>query len=225
MSQAQSDGRFVFPRWANLLLPGAILLALGGAAYVPLVVYSAGTPRTTAIGYQPVQPVEYSHALHVGQLGLDCRYCHTTVEQAAFAAIPPTQTCMNCHATIRSDSPRLLPIRESYISGMPVAWIKVHRLPDYVYFDHSAHVTRGIGCVTCHGRIDKMDRVYQVNTLSMAWCLDCHRGPAGNLRPLEAITEMNWIPQANPAELGKRLMETYNIRNTEYMTNCSLCHR
>jgi len=121
------------------------------------------------VGYQPVQPVPYSHALHVGQLGIDCRYCHNTVEVAAQAAIPPTQTCMNCHAKIRAQSPKLLPVRESYATGMPVHWMRVHDLPDFVYFNHSAHVRRGVSCVECHGRVDKMEVVYQQEPLSMGW--------------------------------------------------------
>ncbi len=131
----------------------------------------------------PTQPVPYSHALHVGQLGMDCRYCHTGVEVAAAATIPPTQTCMNCHSKVRANSEKLIPIRESYATGMPVPWIRVHDLPDYVYFDHSAHVRRGVGCVSCHGRIDTMEVVFQAEPLSMGWCLECHRNPGAAPAP------------------------------------------
>ena len=134
---------------------------------------------------QPVQPVPYSHALHAGKLGIDCRYCHTTVEKANFAAIPPTETCMNCHTNIRTQSEALEPIRESWATGKPVEWIKIHDLPHYVYFSHQAHVTHGVGCIECHGRIDQMERVYQAKPLSMGWCLECHRDPGPHLRPEE----------------------------------------
>ena len=174
------------------------------------------------IGYEPKQPVAYSHALHVGKLGMDCRYCHNTVEISSQASIPPTQTCMNCHGTIRTQSDKLLPIRESYATGMPVEWIRVHDLPDFAYFNHSAHVRRGVGCVECHGRIDKMEVVSQQKPLSMAWCLDCHRNPDARLRPAEFVTDMNWKPLEDPAELGKKLRAANNINPP---TDCSTCHR
>jgi hypothetical protein len=170
----------------------------------------------------PEQPVPYSHALHVGQLGMDCRYCHTTVETAAFAALPPTQTCMNCHLQIRAESPKLLAVRESHASGLPVRWVKVHDLPDYVYFDHSAHVARGVGCVECHGRVDRMEVVSQVEPMSMAWCLDCHRDPDRHLRPVEFVTRLDWVPPGDPAVLGRALREENNINPS---TDCSTCHR
>ncbi len=225
MSQAQPESRFLFPRWTNYLLPALVVAVVGGALYVPVVVGTGATPRTTDIGYMPTQPVPYSHAVHVGQLGMDCRYCHNTVEQAAFAAVPPTQTCMNCHTNIRSDSPRLLAVRESHATGMPVEWIKVHDLPDFAYFDHSAHVNKGVGCVSCHGRVDRMEVVWQVHTLSMSWCLECHRHPERNLRPVERVTEMDWLPEGDALEQGLRLKALYNIRDHKYLTNCSVCHR
>jgi len=144
------------------------LLAVGGVWYF-------GSPSYTDVGYAPVQPVPYSHELHVGELGIDCRYCHVSVETSPVANIPPTQTCMNCHTAIRPESTKLEPIRQSNRTGMPVDWIRVHDLPDYVYFNHSAHVRRGVSCVECHGRIDRMEEVYQDQPLSMGWCLDCHR--------------------------------------------------
>ena len=150
-------GTFSFPRWVDRLrdVLGAILLGILPLYLVILVWYGA-SPRTTDVGYAPVQPIPYSHALHAGQLGIDCRYCHNTVEVAAHAAIPPTQTCMNCHAKIRTTSPKLVALRESYTTGMPIPWVKVHDLPDYAYFNHQAHVQKGVGCVTCHGEVDKM---------------------------------------------------------------------
>ncbi len=214
--------RFVFPRWANktVHLAGAVL-GIAPLYLIGLVWYGA-SPKTTNVGYAPEQPVPYSHALHAGELGIDCRYCHTSVEKAAFAAIPPTETCMNCHARIRTKSPKLEPVRESWDTGKSVEWVKVHDLPDYAYFNHSAHVTRGIGCVSCHGRVDQMDVVYQHEMLSMGWCLDCHRAPENHLRPPEEVTNMQWKPEGDQAAYGKKLAEQKNINPP---TDCSTCHR
>jgi hypothetical protein len=213
---------FVFPKWIDRARPLMASLLLGAPIYLLVLLYYGGNPRTTDVGYMPSQPVPYSHALHVGQLGLDCRYCHNTVEVAAQAAVPPTQTCMNCHAKIRSQSPKLLPVRESYATGMPVRWTRVHDLPDFVYFDHSAHVSRGVGCVECHGRVDKMDVVYQQEPLSMAWCLDCHRDPDPRLRPPELVTKLDWAPDEDRRALGSRLRAARGINPP---TDCSTCHR
>ncbi len=211
-----------FPAWLDRARPlaGVSLVVVPG--YLLFLLYFGGAPSTTDAGYQPRQPVPFSHALHAGELGLDCRYCHNTVEHAAFAAVPPTATCMNCHKLITTDSARLLPVRESAATGDPVPWIKVHDLPDYAYFDHSAHVNAGVGCVSCHGRIDTMEEVRQVNTLSMGWCLDCHRNPEPNLRPKQFITDMTWQPTGDPVELGKKLREQYDVNPS---TDCSTCHR
>ena len=215
-------GHFTFPKWTNLLRPALAIVLVGAPAYVLTLLYLGGSPQTTDVGYQPVQPVPFSHALHAGDLGMDCRYCHTTVEKAAFAAVPPTQTCMNCHAKIRAASPKLLPVRESYATGMPVPWVKVHDLPDYVYFNHSAHVRRGVGCVSCHGRIDKMEVVAQVQPLSMGWCLDCHRAPEASLRPLDVVTRMDWVPPMDPVAYGAQLRAANRINPSQ---ECSTCHR
>jgi hypothetical protein len=153
---------------------------------------------------------------------MDCRYCHTTVENAAFAAVPPTSVCMNCHATIAADSDKLSAVRESAATGRPIPWVKVHDLPDYSYFDHSAHVTRGVGCVSCHGRVDTMEEVAQVERLSMGWCLECHRHPEQHLRPREFVTQMDWKSNASSEILGPRLRQQYNIHPP---TDCSTCHR
>jgi menaquinone reductase, multiheme cytochrome c subunit len=174
------------------------------------------------VGYSPQQPVPYSHAMHVGQLGMDCRYCHNTVEISARASIPPTQTCMNCHHAILADSAKILPLKESYATGMPMEWVRVHDLPDFAYFDHHAHVRRGVGCVSCHQRIDKMEQVYQAEVLSMRWCLDCHRDPEPKLRPQEYITSMAWSAGTEQATLGRRLRVENNINPS---TDCSTCHR
>ena len=221
----QKENPLIFPRWLDTLKPviGGLLAIV--PVYVLGMVYYGGSPRTTDVGYQPAQPVPYSHALHAGQLGIDCRYCHNTVERAAHAAVPPTETCMNCHAAIYPESPNLLAVRESYASGMPIPWVRVHDLPDYAYFNHSAHVNRGVGCVECHGRIDKMEVVYQAEPLNMGWCLDCHRNPAPRLRPVDEITNMAWEPPADEREalvLGAELRERYDVRPPE---DCSTCHR
>ena len=229
MTKEWYEQPFVFPKWANYLMPGIVIALVGGLFYVPTVVGLGASPQMTAVGYQPVQPVPYSHALHAGKLGIDCRYCHTTVEKANFAAIPPTQTCMNCHTNIRTQSVALAPIRESWATGKPVEWIKIHDLPQYVYFSHEAHVTHGVGCIECHGRIDQMERVYQAKPLSMGWWLDCHRDPGSHLRPKEvAVTDMNWTSPADPAEaadLASKCLEEYSIHDKAYMQSCSTCHR
>ncbi len=226
MPDPQRQNGFVFPRWANYLLPAIVLMGAGGVLYAITFVSLAGSAKTTAIGYQPKQPVPYSHAVHVGQLGMDCRYCHTTVDQAAFAAVPPTQVCMNCHTNIKSKSDKLLPIRESAATGRPVEWVKVHDLPDYAYFNHSSHVNKGVGCVSCHGRVDQMDEVRQVEPLSMSWCLDCHRAPEKHLRPVDQVTNMSWKPpDGDQVQHGMELKQQYGIRDEAYMTACSTCHR
>ncbi len=168
------------------------------------------------------QPVPFSHAHHVGGLGIDCRYCHTTVESSSFANIPPTKTCMNCHSQIWSTSPTLEPVRASFRTGESIRWTRVNDLPDFVYFNHSAHVRRGVGCVECHGRVDKMEAVTQVERLSMGWCLDCHRHPARHLRPPELVTKMDWVAPEDPVVFGRRLMQERNIHPS---TQCWTCHR
>jgi len=213
----------IFPKTVDALRPWIGLVLAFTPAYLLFLLYYGGSPQTTDVGYQPQQPVPYSHALHAGELGIDCRYCHNTVEQTAHASIPPTQTCMNCHSKIWTDSPKLAPVRESYASGMPVPWVRVHDLPDYVYFNHSAHVRRGVGCVECHGRVDRMEEVYQDQKLSMGWCLDCHRNPEPRLRDVSMVTVMDWQP--DPEErlaTGRRIREQYNINPSE---DCSTCHR
>jgi hypothetical protein len=213
---------FVFPRWANKTRQLAGLVLGLAPVYLTGLIWYGASPKTTDVGYQPRQPVPYSHALHVGQLGMDCRYCHNTVEVAAHAAIPPTATCMNCHDKIWTSSARLQPVRESWASGQPVEWTKVHDLPDFTYFNHSAHVSRGIGCVSCHGRVDQMEEVYQHEPLSMSWCLQCHRNPDPHLRPPSEATNMTWKAPGDPAEYGKMLREQNNIAPP---TDCSTCHR
>ncbi|QDU41170.1 hypothetical protein Mal4_55350 [Maioricimonas rarisocia] len=225
--------RFNFPTWVNRFVPLLGVTILGGAAYLGAVVFAATDPETLNIGHKPSQPVPFSHKTHAGRLKMDCRYCHNTVDKAAFAAVPPTSTCSNCHtgadangsvsvSAIHSDSPNLARIRQSQATGEPVDWLKVHDLPDYVYFDHSAHVNSGVSCVSCHGRVDRMDVVEQVKTLSMTFCLDCHRNPEPHLRPLEHITDLAWVPEEDPEVVGARIRDELNIHPR---TNCSTCHR
>lgn len=222
MKNDDGPGRFVFPAWTNLIRPLLAVILVTVPAYLVVLVWLGGSPTTTDVGYRPEQPVSFSHALHAGQLGMDCRYCHTTVEKAAFAAVPPTQTCMNCHKQVRTTSPRLLPVRESYASGLPIPWVKVHDLPDYTYFNHSAHVRAGVACASCHGRVDTMEVVQQVQPLSMGWCLDCHRSPDPHLRPPELVTAMDWVAPGDPAEYGRRLREAAGINPS---VDCWTCHR
>jgi hypothetical protein len=168
------------------------------------------------------QPVPFSHQHHVGGVGVDCRYCHTSVEKAAYAGIPPTKTCMNCHSQIWSTSPTLEPVRQSFRSDVSIEWIKVHDLPDFVYFNHSAHVNKGVGCSTCHGRVDLMPLVYQQQSLQMEWCLECHRAPEQFVRPKAEVFNAAYEPPANQLELGRRLVKEYDIHPR---TSCSTCHR
>lgn len=210
-----------FPKWSNRAAWGILLMSATVPAYVGLVLAYGANPTTLGVGYEPVQPVPYSHALHVGKLGLDCRYCHTTVEKAAMAALPSTDVCMNCHKAILSSSPKLAEVFRSYVEGSPVAWIKVHDLPDYVYFNHSAHLNAGVGCVECHGPIQQMDVVRTVQPLHMAWCIECHRQSGPRLRPRDQVTNMDWSDPARTA-LGRELQAKYHVNPN---TDCVTCHR
>jgi len=171
------------------------------------------------------QPIQFSHAHHVGGVGLDCRYCHTSVETSAFAGIPPTKTCMNCHSEIWSTAPILEPVRASFRDDVNLNWIRVHDLPDFVYFSHKIHVKQGVGCATCHGEIDKMPLTFQASSLLMEWCLDCHRAPEKYLRPRDQVFNMAYEPPANQPELGLALKKQYNVASVEHLTSCSVCHR
>lgn len=240
----------IFPKWSNqtprLTLIG--LLALGGA--VTFALYWWASPYNTDVGYTPKQPVQYSHALHAGTLKLDCRYCHAYAERGPHAGVPPTQVCMNCHRQVKKDSPLLEPVRTSWADGkgtQSVRWLRVHKLPDYAYFDHSAHLGVGvgdnraaIGCETCHGRIDTMAVVTQRQPLSMSWCLACHSDPAPNLRPVANVTTMGWEPdlpwrlkaEAVAATLhppgnltGAMTVAANGKLETHATAGCSGCHR
>jgi hypothetical protein len=196
------------------------LAFLGGLLWVLYAVDRSPyvTQQEVAVG----QPVPFSHAHHVGAVGIDCRYCHTSVEESPFAGIPPTRTCINCHAHLWADSPMLEPVRESFRSDRPLVWARVNDLPDFAYFDHSIHVRKGVGCVTCHGPVDRMPLTWKGASLQMEWCLDCHRHPERHLRPREEVFNPRWQPQEPREEIGARLLALYDVHPR---TDCSLCHR
>jgi len=171
------------------------------------------------------QPVQFSHKHHVADDGIDCRYCHASVESSAVAGIPPTRTCMNCHSVLFNTVGYLEPIRESYRTDQSIPWVKVHRLADFAYFNHSIHINKGVGCSSCHGQVNQMPLVFQANTLLMQWCLDCHRNPEQFLRPRDQVFNMDWKAPANQAEIGGKLAVEYNIPTVTQLTSCSTCHR
>ncbi|HEY8551064.1 MAG TPA: cytochrome c3 family protein [Vicinamibacterales bacterium] len=213
----------IFKRSANAISRFTLWGALGAVVFLLWVLLVAmRSDFVTGANANVEQPVQFSHAHHVGGLGIDCRYCHTTVDKAAFANIPPTKTCMNCHSQIWLDSPYLEPVRESFRTGNSLVWTRVHDLPDFVYFNHSVHVKKGVGCETCHGRIDQMAGIYQASSLQMEWCLQCHREPEKYVRPREAVYQMGYQPEGDQLEIGRRLVQEYNIRS---LTSCSTCHR
>lgn len=196
------------------------------------------SPYTTYRGVAQTQPVPFSHQHHVSGLGLDCRYCHTSVEVSSFAGIPPTKTCMNCHSQIWTNAPMLEPVRESFRSGRSIVWTRVSDLPDYVYFDHGIHLNKGVGCDTCHGPVQRMPLMLPAASLQMEWCLNCHREPEKLLRPREQVFNMNWQPptKSNPLTLdgqtftdqitmGKYLLRKYHVRSVQDITSCFTCHR
>jgi len=214
--------RFLFPEWTDKFTRWVVLLLLGAPVYLIALVAYGVSPEAIRIGYQPVQPLPYSHAVHVGELGMDCRYCHNTVERANHAAVPAASVCMNCHTGIWPESTNLLPVREAAAGAAPVEWVRVHDLPDYVYFDHSAHVTRGVGCESCHGRIDHMEVVFQAKALTMQFCLNCHNAPDAQLRDPADVTVMGFRVAGDPTELGRELRAARKINPP---VNCSTCHR
>ena len=202
------------------------LTIFGGAGFVVVLVLALAaineSPYITDVGVARSQPVPFSHKHHVGDDGIDCRYCHTSVEESSFAGIPPTKTCMNCHTQIWSDSPMLEPVRESFRSGKSIQWTRVHNLPGFVYFDHSIHIHKGVGCSTCHGRVDTMPLTWRENTLYMDWCLECHRAPERYVRPRQYVFNMDYQPSVDQITLGEKLVKEYRIRK---LTSCSTCHR
>jgi hypothetical protein len=205
---------------ARLVLFGFPVLIAGSAA---AVFAFARSDFWTGVETPQEQPVPFSHKHHVGGLGIDCRYCHTSVEESAFAGLPPTETCMTCHSQVWKDAPVLQPVRESWQTGMPIKWQRVHDLPDYVYFNHSIHIAKGVGCASCHGAIDRMPLTYKAKPLTMGFCLDCHRNPGPSLRPRSAIYDTEWRRSANTPSVGS-LMALYHVPDRN-LTDCSLCHR
>jgi hypothetical protein len=216
----------VFPQYSNIVARASILggvLAAAGALWAGLVFTQS--PYGTGAEQDIAQPVPFSHEHHVGKLGIDCRYCHAFVERSAVAGLPPTKTCMNCHSQIWVGSPMLEPVRESYRTNVSLRWQRVYNLPEFVYFDHSIHVQKGIGCSSCHGRIDDMPLTRQVPSLLMHWCLDCHRNPERNVRPRAEVFNIKYEPPADQAVLGPKLVAEYGIRDPLTITSCSVCHR
>jgi hypothetical protein len=216
----------IFHRSTNFLSRVSIFGAVFFIALLLWLFYDLeASPYTTQQTTAREQPVQFSHAHHVGAIGIDCRYCHTSVEKAAFAGIPPTKTCMNCHSQIWAQSPYLEPVRASFRDDRSLEWTRVNDLPDFVYFDHSIHVNKGVGCETCHGRVDQMPLMYQAESLQMRWCLDCHRNPEKFLRPKEEVFTMGWQPPVEQEVLGERLKREYHIRSRAVLESCSTCHR
>jgi hypothetical protein len=213
------------PPWIDRARPLVGIVLGVTPIYLLAIAYYGGAPATIEIGYTPQQPVPFSHALHAGDLGIDCRYCHTTVESAAHAALPATTICMNCHQRIAPTSEKLLLVRQSYATGQPIPWVKVHDLPDFVYFNHSAHVSRGVSCVWCHGRVDKMQEISQVEKLSMGWCLDCHRNPEPRLWPKRHVTDLDWDMTQDKQDLAVQAVRLRRDNNINPSTDCSTCHR
>ncbi len=217
----------LFPKWTNRIPAIAALGAAGAGLSVLFIVWFWFSPRHIEVGYQPDQPIAYSHKLHAGLKGMDCRYCHRMVEEGPHASVPDADTCMGCHKQVKKDSPRLSLLASSYGDGagdnIAIPWVKVHMLPDYAYFSHAVHVNAGVGCTSCHGRVDQMEIVRQVEPLSMGWCLECHRDPAPHLRPTGVpATQMDWQPDEQSLAAAHARLESNELNPP---THCSACHR
>jgi hypothetical protein len=208
--------------WLRLVLAAALSLALGGIAFA--IGFARSDWVTGARMHVGAQPVPFSHKHHAGELGIDCRYCHTSVAEGPRAGLPPTHTCMTCHSQIWTGAPMLAPVRASLADNRSLNWKRVALLPDYVFFRHDIHVAKGVGCVECHGRVDEMKLTYRAKALTMQFCLDCHRNPATHLRPPDQITNMTWTPHGDRSALGSTLVRQYGIRVGQ-ITYCSTCHR
>ncbi|MFV9506334.1 MAG: cytochrome c3 family protein [Oscillochloridaceae bacterium umkhey_bin13] len=216
----------IFPRNANLLVKLSIFAGLLLATQLILIIgvyFRSNAYREINIAIE--QPVPFSHQLHSSVLGVDCRYCHVSVDQSYFANIPATETCMTCHSQIKTNSPNLAIVRDSYATGDPVLWEKVNRVPDFVYFNHSIHVNKGMGCNECHGQVNQMAVVWQPQAFFMGWCLNCHRNPEQYIRPRDEVYNMDYVHPANQLELGRQLVAEYGIMPEEQLTNCWTCHR
>lgn len=237
----------IFPKWTNDTPRLALLGTVVGASALTFAIYWWASPKHTDVGYAPKQPIEYSHKLHAGELGMDCRYCHNYVDKSPHAGVPATATCMNCHSQVKKDSEKLAALRESWEKDTSIPWVRIHKTPDFAYFDHSAHVGVGvgenraaIGCETCHGRIDTMKVVRQSEPLSMGWCLECHSNPANNLRPVTEVTTMGFLPDVAWRDRAVQIAKTLNPPGsltraqqvkpdgtviTVASAGCSGCHR
>jgi hypothetical protein len=213
----------IFHRSANTIarvsIFGAVFIAAG---LLGLLTQVNRSPWVTQARVAREQPIQFSHERHVGGNGIDCRYCHGSVEESRFAGIPSTKVCMNCHSQIFADAPFLAPVRRSMETETPLRWTRVHDLPDFVFFDHSIHVNKGVGCTTCHGPVDRMPLMWQEHSMQMEWCLECHRNPERFVRPKEAVFRVDYEIPSNQAEVGARLVADYEIRK---LTSCSTCHR
>ena len=213
----------IFHRSTNTISKVSIFGAVFGIAALLWLFYKVNaSPWVTEVHVARSQPIQFSHERHVAGNGIDCRYCHTSVERSSFAGIPPTKTCMNCQSQIFSTSPFLEPVRASFRSGRSIAWTRVNDLPDFAYFNHSIHINKGVGCTTCHGPVDRMPLMWQAESLQMSWCVDCHRHPESYVRPREAVFRTDYVPPADQEALGRRRVAEYNIRTR---TSCSTCHR
>lgn len=216
----------IFGRSSNTIARASIVgllllvatLAVAGYLYVRSDLY---TRRQQVI----LQPVQFSHKHHYAGLGIGCRYCHTTVEYSSFAGLPNTQTCMNCHSQIWTSAPSLQPVRDSWNNNIPIQWNRVYNLPQFVFFNHSPHIAKGIGCETCHGRVDQMDQLYKATSMQMEWCVDCHKDPAKYIRPLDQVFTFGYKPEQPQAVLGPQLVKQYNVLDARTLTSCSTCHR
>jgi hypothetical protein len=222
----------IFPKATNLILIKAMFALSIVGGLVTVAVWYYFTPKYSRVGYQPVQPVAFDHKLHVGQLGMDCRFCHSYVEMSGHSNYPTTQTCMACHTQVQVNNPKLQPVRDSWATGQPISWVKIHNVPDYAYFNHSAHVNRGVSCVSCHGKVNEMNVVWEDKSLSMGWCLSCHRNPADYVRPIAAakpgetspVFNLDWeVPHGiTQHELGDKLVKEWKINPPK---DCAGCHR
>src|SRR6516164_2364576 len=216
----------IFHRSTNFIARFSVFSFIFIMGFAVLAVLEAArSPYLTRQNLTREQPVQFSHKHHVGDDGIDCRYCHTGVEESATAGVPPTKTCMNCHSVLFNNAAYLEPVRESYRTDKSIEWVKVHRLADYVYFNHSIHLNKGVGCSTCHGTVNQMPLIFQASTLQMQWCLDCHRDTATALRPMDQVFNMDWKAPANQRERGEKYKAERNIRTVEELTSCSTCHR
>ena len=214
----------LFPPWANAATRGALLGAAAVAVAVPAGLLAWVRMPNASGRYAAVpQPVPFAHVLHAGAFHIDCRYCHAAAERSAYAGVPPSATCVPCHDEQWMQSSLMAPVRRSVATGRPIAWRRVNALPDFVFFNHAIHMKKGVGCETCHGRVDRMSRVYQAAPLTMAWCVDCHRAPERHLRPVERVTQMGWsLSDSAQLALGLALVRRYDVRAR---TGCTTCHR